>query len=71
MLKIESNAIHNSIHVDADFSEYVNGDFVAGCTVELLTTCLAAITACRQHRNFRHFQHSNFPDWKRHGFPAF
>jgi UDP-N-acetylglucosamine 2-epimerase (non-hydrolysing) len=26
---------------------------------------------CRQHRNFRHFQHSNFPDWKRHGFPAF
>lgn len=26
---------------------------------------------CRQHCNFRHFQHSNFPDWKRHGFPAF
>jgi len=26
---------------------------------------------CRQHRNFRHFEHSNFPDWKRHGFPAF
>ena len=26
---------------------------------------------CRQHRNFRHFEHSNFPDWKRHGSPAF
>ena len=26
---------------------------------------------CRQHRNFRHFKHSNFPDWKRHGSPAF
>ena len=29
------------------------------------------IILCRQHRNFRHFEHSNFPDWKRHGFPAF
>ena len=29
------------------------------------------VNGCRQHRNFRHFQHSNFPDWKRHGFPAF
>ena len=45
MLKIESDAIHNSIHVDADFSEYEKGDFIAGCTVELLSTCLAAITA--------------------------
>ncbi len=30
-----------------------------------------AVATCRQHRNFRHFEHSNFPDWKRHGFPAF
>jgi hypothetical protein len=30
-----------------------------------------SIAICRQHRNFRHFQQSNFPDWKRHGFPAF
>ena len=45
MLKIESDAAHNSILFDADFSEYVNGDFIAGCTVELLSTCLAAITA--------------------------
>ncbi len=30
-----------------------------------------AAHACRQHRNFRHFEHSNFQDWKRHGFPAF
>ena len=45
MLKIESDAAHNSILFDADFSEYEKGDFIAGCTVELLTTCLAAITA--------------------------
>ena len=45
MLKIESDAAHNSILFDADFSEYEKGDFIAGCTVELLSTCLAAITA--------------------------
>ena len=45
MLKIESDAAHNSILFDADFSEYEKGDFIAGCTVELPTTCLAAITA--------------------------
>lgn len=45
MLKIESDAAHNSIQMDADFSEYTKGDFIAGATVELLATCLAAITA--------------------------
>ena len=45
MLKIESDAAHNSILFDADFSEYEKGDFIASCTVELLSTCLAAITA--------------------------
>ena len=45
MLKIKSDAAHNSIQMDADFSEYTKGDFIAGATVELLTTCLAAITA--------------------------
>ena len=45
MLKVESDSANNSILMDADFGEYVNGDFIACCTVELLTTCLAAITA--------------------------
>ena len=40
MLKIESDAAHNSIQVDADFSDYTKGDFIASCTVELLSTCL-------------------------------
>jgi len=44
MLKIESDAAHNSIQMDADFSEYTKGDFISGATVELLATCLAAIT---------------------------
>ena len=30
MLKIESDAAHNSIQMDADFSEYTKGDFIAG-----------------------------------------
>ena len=49
-------------------------------TDNVLTACINAgvrkviclsTDKCRQHRNFRHFEHSNFPDWKRHGFPAF